>query len=107
MKKDFLKLFCPVWAFVGTPGLFAGFIYWSYWYANLKEAYLPFINFLPEWLWFFCFGFCLFSGLVALLAMLNFKIWIRIICAVTYLLVMAFLMLFANLLIAGPWGDCL
>jgi len=106
MTKRFKKLLLAAWAFVGAPGFFATLIFCSYWYASMN-GHLPFINYLPEWLWFFIFGICLFTGFIAVVALLNFKTWIRLILGGVYLLAMSALLLFVHLKIAFSWGDSL
>ena len=107
MTGKFLKWFLWVWAIVGAPMLFAAFDWSSYWYA-LSKGRLPYTIFPNwEWLWFFIFGFCLISGVIASFMALRCKIWIRVIAGIIYSVAMTAIMIFLGLTIACGWDDCL
>jgi hypothetical protein len=106
MNKDVRNYVLGVWAVGGAPLFFWAFVYFSL-KIFLDQGSLPFNSPLGETIWFLVFGFCLISGVVALVALPFPYVWLRVVAAVLYLAAMPGLLFVMSLFAACANGDCL
>ena len=95
-----------LWAIGGVPVVFWFFVYLAY-QIFLPRGRLPFHSIAGETIFFFVFGLCLVSGVLAIVFLPYPNRWLRIVAGVAYLVAMSGVLFAMGLFAACAGGDCL
>jgi len=94
-----------LWAVLGVPLIFSGYVEWSYVYS-LERSSLPYAE-IPEFIWYIMFILSMLSGATAVYFLPRKNKTTKFVSAIAYIPIMALALLYLHFVIACSNGDCL